>query len=119
MNNWDTNAKTKRNEDIIFYSSTEDIAVIAKHLRKLIGNIPGAVFSVRINRQWQNDGNEPRSIIYVEGAIKFWGDDYSDKKQEQSNLMLQGILKDIAEEYQLELNEYHYASRYHLIQHHR
>lgn len=100
--------QVEESQDIIFYPATEDIAVIAKHLRKLVGNIPGAVFSVRIDRS--------RGLIRVEGAIKFWGDDYTAEKQRKSELLLTGVLKDIAEEYQLELNEYWEYNRYSLTQ---
>jgi hypothetical protein len=50
--------------------------------------------------------------------VKFWADSYSDKKQEQSNLMLLGMLKDVAEEHQLEIVEGMYAASYMLIQYH-
>lgn len=101
-----------------FYPATEDIKVISKHLRGLINAIPGATFSVRINRQWAKVKENPHSVIYISGMIKFWGDDYTDKKQEQSNLRLIGTLKDIAEEYQLEITEGMYGMSYMLIQRH-
>lgn len=112
--------QVEESQEVIF-NTQEDIAVIAKHVRSLISNIPGAVFSVRINRQWANAkvANEPRSIIYVEGAIKFWEYEATDEAYRKSELLLQGILKDIAEEYQLELNEYLKHMRYHLVQHHQ
>lgn len=108
MNNWDTNARVEETQENIFYPATEDLAVIAKHLRKLIGNIPGAVFSVRIDRA--------RKLIRVEGAIKFWGEEYSTVNQARSELLLGGVLKDVAEEYQLEINEYMAYNRYSLVE---
>lgn len=96
----------------------EDVVVIAKHLRDLIKKVPGATFSVRVNRQWANAKKDPHSIIYISGMIKLWGDDYSDKAQEKSNLMLIGMLKDIAEEYQLDITEGMYCMSYMLIQRH-
>jgi hypothetical protein len=93
-----------------------DVREIAKNIRGMIKNVPGATFSVTINRQWANTKIAPHNVIYVQGMVKFWGEDYSDKKQEQSNLMLQGILKDVAEEHQLNLIEGMYAMSYMLTQ---
>ena len=88
-----------------FYPATEDVKVIAKHLRGLIKNVPGAVYSVSINRQWAKLKEGAKEVIYIEGMVKLWGDDYTPEKQKRSELQLQGIIKDIAEEYQLEIVE--------------
>jgi hypothetical protein len=107
FNNWDT-----------MVVEDTDVAIIAKNIRTLIKSIPGATFSVTINRQWSKVKSQPHSVIYVQGMVKFWADSYSDKKQEQSNLMLLGMLKDVAEEHQLEIVEGMYAASYMLIQYH-
>jgi hypothetical protein len=111
-----TNYEVDKEETML--QTQEDIADIAKVVRSLIKKVPGATFGVRINRQWDSVKNDPHSVIYISGMIKFWGDDYSDKKQEQSNLMLTGMLKDVAEEYQLEITEGMYCMSYMLIQRH-
>lgn len=111
-----TNYAVDKEETML--QTQEDIADIAKVVRSLIKKVPGATFGVRINRQWDSVKNDPHSVIYISGMIKFWGDDYSDKKQEQSNLMLTGMLKDVAEEYQLEITEGMYCMNYMLIQRH-
>lgn len=95
-----------------------DMTEIAKEVRTMLKNIPGAVFSVRVNRAWAKRKEDAKTIIHVQGAIKLWGDDYSDEKQERSNLLLQGMMKDIAEEHQLELHEFMYCARYNLVRHH-
>jgi hypothetical protein len=101
-----------------FHPATEDIAVIAKHVRGLVKLVPGATFSVRINRQWANVKNEPKSLLYVQGGIKIWNDPEASAKEKSSRMMLLGMLKDIAEEYQLELVENTMFDRYHLVQMH-
>jgi hypothetical protein len=115
-----TVAETSVVEESILEVTPEvmDIAAIAKELRAMIKRIPGATFSVTINRQWSKAKERPHSVIYVSGMVKFWADDYSDKKQEQSNLLLVGMLKDVAEEHQLDLTEGIYACSYMLIQYH-
>jgi hypothetical protein len=115
MNNW---AVAETEEQVVDVVVHEDVAVIAKEIRGLLKSVPGAVFSVRINRQWARVKEDPKSIIYVSGAIKFWGDDYTPKKQEQSTLKMLGMMKDVAEEYGLELLENRFISSYTFIQQH-
>ena len=93
-----------------------DVKNIAKEIRGLIKDVPGATFSVTINRQWANVKVAPHNVIYVSGMVKFWGADYNPDKQQQSELKLRGILKDVAEEHQLEITEGMYAMSYMLIQ---
>lgn len=96
----------------------EDVAKIAKRIRRGISLIPGCTFSVKINRQWAKSKDKPHSVIYVNGMVKFWGDDYTPEKQRKAELLLHGILKDVAEAHQLELTEGMKYMSYMLIQHH-
>ena len=100
----------------MFYPATEDVKVIAAHLRKLIKNVPGAVYSVTINRQWAKLKEGAKEVIYVEGMVKLWGDDYTPERQTKSELQMKGLIKDIAEEYQLEIVDGLY--RWILVQNH-
>jgi hypothetical protein len=113
MNNWNVAEVEEQVIDIV-----EDVASIAREVRGLVKCVPGAVFSVRINRQWARVKEDPKSIIYVNGMVKLWGDDYTPERERQSQLMLHGMMKDVAEEYNLELLENMLIGSYTFIQKH-
>jgi len=95
-----------------------DVKDIAKDIRARIKTIPGAVFSVSINRQWAKAKNDPQSIIYISGMVKLWGVHYNDPKEAESKMLLKYYIQDVADAYELELIEGMEYSRYTLVQKH-
>jgi len=95
-----------------------DVKDIAKDIRARIKQIPGAVYSVTINRQWARNKKDPESIIYISGMVKMWGVHDADPKEAESKELLKSYIQDVADAYELQLIEGMPYSRFTLVQKH-
>lgn len=80
---------------------TNNVTAIAREVRQMLEEVPGAVYTVRVNKQWSTRKEEPINAIYVQGMVKLWGDDYSRDAEHKSVIMIQRIMEDVALEHDL------------------